>query len=324
MSDILGSMDLGSLFVIVLALLGALIWYYNNLHGPRTRNAYKLYTRDLTALARDGELDPVVGRDREISRVIDVISRHRKNNPLLIGEPGVGKTAIVHGLADRLAAGKVPAKLRDMSLIALDLPKLLSGATQHGELERRMRDVIDRLASLRGRTILFVDELQLIGKDVAIQGGLNVSEVLKPELMRGDIAVIGATNWSEYQEVLRRDPAIERRFQPVVVAEPDKKTALLILARSKGVLERHHGVRITPDAVRTAVDQSVRYIHDRFLPDKAIDILDEACAAVAVAAESAPKRGKDAVKGAPTVKAQDVQRVIEGWMEYYRASQDKR
>ena len=245
-------------------------------------NSQKLrdrYSRDLTKLAAEGRLDPVIGRKDEITRVIRILSRRMKNNPCLVGEAGVGKTAIVEGLAQRIVAGDVPPTVRDKRLLTLDLSGMVAGSKYRGEFEERIKRVIAEVTEA-GNVILFVDELHtLIGAGGA-EGAIDASNILKPSLARGEVQMIGATTRNEYRKYIERDAALERRFQPVAVEEPGREEACEILRGIVGGYESHHGVKVTEDAVKAAVDLSIRYINDRNLPDKAIDVIDEACAAV--------------------------------------------
>lgn len=237
------------------------------------------YSRDLTQLAREGKLDPVVGRSTEISRVIQILSRRTKNNPCLIGEPGVGKTAIVEGLAQRIIRGDVPDTVKDKRLLTLDLSGMVAGTKYRGEFEERIKRVIEEVINDRN-IILFVDEMHtLIGAGGA-EGAIDASNILKPSLARGELQMIGATTISEYHKYVEKDAALERRFQPVQVEEPTQEEALEILHGVVGGYEKHHKVKVSEEAMKAAVDLSVRYINDRNLPDKAIDVIDEACAAV--------------------------------------------
>ena len=237
------------------------------------------YSRDLTKLARQGKLDPVIGRENEISRVIQILSRRTKNNPCLVGEPGVGKTAIVEGLASRIIDGDVPATVKNKRLLTLDLSGMVAGSKYRGEFEERIKRVIAEVIA-DGNIILFVDEMHtLIGAGGA-EGAIDASNILKPSLARGEIQLIGATTLNEYHKYVEKDAALERRFQPVQVEEPTKEEAEDILRGVVGAYEKHHNVTVTEEAIKAAVDLSERYINDRNLPDKAIDVIDEACAAV--------------------------------------------
>jgi len=242
------------------------------------------FSRDLTELARAGKLDPVIGRDREIERVIAILSRRSKNNPVLVGEPGVGKTAIAEGLAQRIHAGNVPQALRGKRVLALTLGPLVAGTKYRGELEGRVKRILDELKRCGGEVILFIDELHALVGAGAAEGALDVSSMIKPELARGELQCIGATTFAEYRKYIESDAALERRFQPVQVAEPSPEAARAILAGLRKRHEQHHHVLITDDALDAAVALSARYIADRFLPDKAIDLLDEAAASAALAA----------------------------------------
>jgi len=247
------------------------------------------YSRDLTAAARQGKLDPVIGRDEEIRRVIKVLARRTKNNPVLIGEPGVGKTAIVEGLAQRIIAGDVPSSLADKKVLALDISSMLAGAKYRGEFEERMKAVLKEITEAEGRFVIFIDELHTIVGAGAAEGAVDAGNMLKPPLARGELRVVGATTLDEYRKHIEKDPALERRFQPVFVAPPSVEDSIAILRGLKERYEVHHGVRITDDALIAAAKLSDRYIGGRFLPDKAIDLIDEAGSRLRIEIDSLPQ-----------------------------------
>ncbi len=253
-----------------------------------TYEALERYGRDLTRLARDGKLDPVIGRDEEIRRVIEILSRRTKNNPVLIGEPGVGKTAIVEGLARRIIAGDVPEGLKDKRLIGLDMGSLVAGAKYRGEFEERLKAVLKEVQESNGRIILFIDELHTVVGAGAAEGAVDASNMLKPALARGELRCVGATTLNEYRKHIEKDPALERRFQPIFVQQPSVEDTIAILRGLKERYEVHHGVRIKDAAIIAAANLSNRYISDRFLPDKAVDLIDEAASRLRIELDSLP------------------------------------
>ena len=270
----------------------------NNLRGGRTADtagaedrydALKKFARDLTQAARDGKLDPVIGRDEEIRRTIQVLARRTKNNPVLIGEPGVGKTAIAEGLALRIANGDVPDNLKDKTLMALDMGSLIAGAKYRGDFEERLKGVLDEVKGAEGGVVLFIDEMHTLVGAGKTDGAMDASNLLKPALARGELHCIGATTLDEYRKYVEKDAALERRFQPVFVGEPTVEDTISILRGLKEKYELHHGVRITDGALVAAATLSNRYISDRFLPDKAIDLMDEAASRLRMEVESKPE-----------------------------------
>ncbi|HTH27104.1 MAG TPA: ATP-dependent chaperone ClpB [Sphingobium sp.] len=276
------------------ALNGAI----NQLRGGRTADtasaedryeALKKFARDLTQAARDGKLDPVIGRDEEIRRTIQILARRTKNNPVLIGDPGVGKTAIAEGLALRIANGDVPDTLKDRKLMALDMGSLIAGAKYRGEFEERLKGVLDEVKGAEGDIVLFIDEMHTLIGAGASEGAMDASNLLKPALARGELHCIGATTLDEYRKHVEKDPALQRRFQPVFVGEPTVEDTISILRGLKEKYELHHGVRITDGAIVSAATLSNRYITDRFLPDKAIDLMDEAASRLRMEVESKPE-----------------------------------
>ena len=256
-------------------------------HNSSSTPTLDKFGRDLTVLAREGKFDPVIGREKEISRVMQILSRRTKNNPCLIGEPGVGKTAVAEGLAQLIVRGEVPELLKGKRLVTLDLSSMLAGAKYRGEFEERLKTAVDEITK-SGNVILFIDEIHTIIGAGAAEGAIDASNILKPSLARGALQLIGATTISEYRKYIEKDAALERRFQPVTVGEPSVDETVLILKGLRDKYEAHHSVRISDDAISAAANLSARYISDRFLPDKAIDLIDEACSKARMASLTAP------------------------------------
>lgn len=258
---------------------------------PNPESKYQViekYARNLTSIAKQGKLDPVIGRKNEIRRLMQVLSRRTKNNPVLIGEAGVGKTAIIEGLAQKIIAGDVPESLKDKEIIALDLGALVAGTKYRGEFENRIKALLKEVNKAKGKYLLFIDELHTLVGAGAAEGAIDASNLLKPALARGELKAIGATTLKEYQKYIERDAALERRFQPIYVAEPTIEDTVAILKGIKEKYEVHHGVRITEEALKACAQLAARYITDRFLPDKAVDLMDEAMSSLRLDIESEP------------------------------------
>lgn len=281
------------------------------------------FSRDLTELARDGKLDPVVGRETEIDRVIQILSRRSKNNPCLIGEPGVGKTAIVEGIAERIVGGMVPDTVLGKRVVSLDLSGIVAGSKYRGEFEERIKKVLAEVAKA-GNVLLFIDEIHTIIGAGGAEGAIDASNILKPALARGEVQVIGATTIEEYRKYIEKDAALERRFQPVVVEEPTEEEAISILKGLRGQYESHHHVTITDEAVEAAVRLSARYINDRFLPDKAIDLMDEAAAKVRLHVGGDPKEAAELRREIAELQETLEEALSGGDLETARESQAKR
>ena len=277
---------------------------------------------DLTALARQNKLDPVIGRDREIERVVQILSRRTKNNPVLIGEPGVGKTAIVEALAQRIIRGEVPEMLQGKRIVTLDIGALVAGTKYRGEFEERLKKVIEELKSA-GNCILFIDEMHMLVGAGAAEGAVDAANILKPSLARGEIQVIGATTLDDYRKHIEKDAALERRLQPIVVNEPSVEETLEILRGIKHRYEEHHGLNIADDALKAAAELAARYVPDRFLPDKAIDLVDEAASRVRIRRSYAPPSLQEALKGLESLRREKEQAIAQQQYEYAAELRDR-
>ena len=280
------------------------------------------YSRDLTQMAAEGKLDPVVGREKEISRLIQILSRRTKNNPCLVGEPGVGKTAIAEGLAQRIIAGTVPDTIKDKRLVVLDLSGMVAGSKYRGEFEERIRKVVDEVRENQG-IFLFIDELHTIIGAGGAEGALDASNILKPSLSRGELQIIGATTLEEYRKYIEKDAALERRFQPVTVEEPSEEEAYEILKGLRPYYERHHKVEILDEALKTAVKMSVRYINDRFLPDKAIDLIDEAASKVQLAGYQSSGEADELAREIQEIQQEKERAIKTGYLSLAKECQEK-
>ena len=290
--------------------------------GGSPTPALDQYSRDLTQMAAEGKLDPVVGREKEISRLIQILSRRTKNNPCLVGEPGVGKTAIAEGLAQRILAGSVPETIKDKRLVVLDLSGMVAGSKYRGEFEERIRKVEDEVRENQG-ILLFIDELHTIIGAGGAEGALDASNILKPSLSRGELQIIGATTLEEYRKYIEKDAALERRFQPVTVEEPSEEEAYEILKGLRPYYERHHKVEISDEALEAAVKMSVRYINDRFLPDKAIDLIDEAASKVQLSGYQASSEIEDLSREIQEILQEKERAIKTGYLSLAKECQEK-
>lgn len=317
----------------ILALSGCFFLFAkrNPAIAPGSQRTNTPFATDVSALAERHTLEPFSGREAEIDRVIHIIMRRSKNNPLLIGNPGVGKTAIVHGLAERMNRKDVPSALIGKRVLALDLGAIMAGSQYRGELEKRLQALLADLEKDPRHTILFIDEVHMIEQASGTEGALNVSDILKPALSRGDLQIIGATTWDEYEKYIRPDAALDRRFQPVLVDEPSPKDAIQMLKAIRHVYEDFHSVSIPDDAIEAAVKLSDKKIHGRYLPDKAIDLIDEASAKVAIES-SQHRHGKHlgvvhaaakATKKYANVSVKDIQDVVDQWVIHSKESKKR-
>lgn len=297
--------------LVILIGVGVSLWFYQRGSSRlRPGSILERYSRDLTRLAREGRLDPVIGRYHEIKRVIQILSRRTKNNPVLVGNSGVGKTAIVEELANAIAHGNIPDSIKGKRVLALDLSGLVAGTKYRGEFEERLKRMVDEIKSAERNIILFIDELQTLAEAGEATGAIDASDILKPALSRGELQAIGATTEEEYEKYIKTDPTLERRFQPVLVKEPTATETLKILRGIRNKYEDHHKVSITDAAIDAAVDLADRCLKNRYFPDKAIDLIDEASAKVRLATITNPEeyRGKT-----PEVTTRDVHEIINEW-----------
>lgn len=299
--------------ILILVVIGVVIlWLYReNIKAKTGFKVLELYSKDLTALAVQKKLDPVIGRDREIDKVIEVLSRRTKNNPVIIGHSGVGKTAIVEGLANKIASGNVTPSLTKKRVLALDLSGLVAGTKYRGEFEKRLKSLVDEIIAAERTIILFIDELHTLAEAGQASGSIDAADILKPALARGDLQVIGATTMEEYKKYVEQDATLERRFQPVMIEEPNKEQTLEILRGIRPKYEAHHQLKISDEALQACVNLADEHIHDRFFPDKAIDLMDEAAAKVKLQIiNKEPHTNRPQV-----VEAKDIEQVMNEWKE---------
>ena len=311
---------------VILVLVGYMLWakYYQK---PKPKA--ELLTTDLTELARLGKLNKVIGMDQTLDRIFHILARKQKNSPLLLGEPGVGKTAVIEALAQKIFDKTAPESFLDKRVLTLDLGSLISGTKFRGELEGRLSQFMRSLEEKPREAIIFIDEIHMIGQAKGSEGGLDLADMLKPALARGDILIIGATTWKEYEQYIRVDEALDRRFQPVIIEEPSAETTVTILSGIKDSYEKFHGVCITPEALQHAVTRSGELMKDRYFPDKAFDLIDEASAKVSLEAadprhmasiglihEASKQVKQNCSEGSPSVTAEDVEEVAKQWKSY--------
>jgi ATP-dependent Clp protease ATP-binding subunit ClpC len=313
------NIDPRTLFILAaLALFVAAAWWYQRKKETQSSRAL-LHTEDLTQKARAGAFKDITGRDDETERVIHIVMRKSKNNPLLLGQPGVGKTAIAELLAHKIAHGDVPEGLKGKTVLALDLTSLVSETKYRGEMESKLKRLTESLEAMLGSVILFIDEIHMLEQIGGAEGSLNISDVLKPALARGEVQVIGATTWSEYEQFIKPDQALDRRFQPVLVDEPTQEEALAIMRHIRPSYELFHKVKIADEALEAAVKLSDKKIEHRYLPDKAIDLIDEAAAKVSIEASRKHQVAMGAVHAAAKtarkeVGKKDIEEVIDQWV----------
>ncbi|MBI5037184.1 MAG: ATP-dependent Clp protease ATP-binding subunit [Candidatus Kerfeldbacteria bacterium] len=300
-----------SLMLILIVLGVVIFWLYReNIKARSNTGVLRLYSKDLTSLARQNQLDPVIGREHEVERVIQILSRRTKNNPVLIGKSGVGKTAIIEGLAQKISDGSVTTILQNKKVLALDLSGLVAGTKYRGEFEKRLKSLVDEIIAAKRSIILFIDEIHTLAEAGQATGAIDAADILKPALARGDLQVIGATTPEEYKDYVEKDMTLERRFQPVLIGEVTKEQTFNILKGVRSRYEQHHQLKISDAALTQAIEMADQHIHDRYFPDKAIDLMDEAAALVKL-------RGikKPAPAGSATVEASDVDEVLNEWRD---------
>src|SRR3989339_49184 len=308
-----------TVFALVFLLVVSLGWVIFFRSRSKTSSPFGGFSKDLTQLAREGKLELFSGRDEEIERMIHILMRKTKNNPLLIGQPGVGKTAIVEGLADRIVLGDVPDGLKEKRVLSLDLMSIVSDTKYRGAMEARLRQMLAELEGMQGQAILFIDEVHMLDQLSGAEGSLNISDVLKPVLARGEIQVIGATTWVEYERTIKQDQPLDRRFQPVIVEEPTAIETLAMLKHIRPSYEKFHGVKIEDEALEAAIRLSDKHIKNRFLPDKAIDVIDEASAKVSIEFSRTHGAPLGLVHAAAKicencVRVKDIEEVVNDWI----------
>ena len=302
-----------SILLILIVLAAVILWLYKeNIKVRSNFQVLKIYSKDLTSLAKKNKLDPVIGREHEIDRVIQILSRRTKNNPVLIGQSGVGKTAIVEGLAIKIAGGNVTHHISNKRVLALDLSGLVAGTKYRGEFEKRLKALIDEIIAAKRKIILFIDEMHTLAEAGQASGAIDAADILKPALARGDLQVVGATTMEDYKKYVERDMTLERRFQPIMIEEPSKEHTIKILKGIRSRYENHHQVKISDAALEKAVELSDKYIRDRVFPDKAIDLMDEAAAKVKL---GSIEHKLSTTQKTLTVEPKDIESVMSEWKE---------